>query len=347
MKLATVHLAGQDEVVVATADQEAVVLLRDLYEDANLGTPPATLRALLDRGPGELDRIRAALPRLGSLSKLPGDTVTWRPPVPEPSKVLGVAMNNGALNNTAHVPPAGPMFFLKPQNALVGHLQPIEIADDYGFTFPELELAVVIGSPARHVTERDALDHVAGYTIANDVTSQGLKRGDSIAVDITPEMRRTPGYEDYFSWRRSHGDDDNEVYFTYHTRSKGADTFGPMGPYLTTKDEIPDPDDLTVRGYADGDLFAEDSTARYSYPVAEVVSWASRYFTLNPGDVILCGTAAKGTERYPRAHHNIDVSTTTPKIDIDIAGLGRLTNHVIHTSRPVAATDREAKEVSA
>ncbi|MGY4711573.1 fumarylacetoacetate hydrolase family protein [Mycolicibacterium sp. CBM1] len=335
MKLGTIDHEGRDEVVIATEDQGAVVLLRQLYDHAKLGSAPASLRDLLARGPAELDTIRRALPALESLPTLPVDDLTWRPLLPEPSKILGVAMNNERLNNTAHVPPAGPMFFVKPHNTLIGHRQPIEIADDYGFTFPELELAVVIGNRTRHVSEAAALDQVAGYTIVNDVTSQGLKLGDSIAADITPEMRQTRGYEDYFSWRRPRGDDDNSVYLTYHARSKGADTFGPLGPFLTTRDEIADPDNLTVRGWADGVLFTEDSTASYSYPVAHIVSWASRYFTLNPGDVILCGTAAKGTERYPRAHHNIDLSRSTPQIDIEIDGLGRLTNSVVHTTHPI------------
>lgn len=330
MKLATVRHAGHDVVVVALPGDAELLVLADVYAAARLGAAPATVRDLLERGDDELARIAAALPGITGLDPLPTDSVTWRPPVPEPSKVLGVAMNNSALNDTAHVRPAAPMFFVKPQSSLIGHGDAIEIAEDYGFTFPELELGVVIGTRARHVPESRALDHVAGYTVVNDVTSQGLKLGDSIAVDVSAEARKTPGYEDYFSWRRAHGEDDNAVYLTYHARSKGADTFGPIGPYLTTKDEVPNPDDLVVRGYADGDLFAEDSTSSYSYPVARIVSWASRYFTLNPGDVLFCGTAAKGNERYPRAHHNIDMSARELKIEIEIEGLGRLANPVVH-----------------
>lgn len=258
------------------------------------------------------------------------DAVRWLPPVPDPTKIIGVAMNNKRLNNTAHVEPAGPMFFLKPPSSLIGHKQPIEIADDYGFTFPELELGVVIGKRAKRVAAADALDYVFGYTIVNDITSQGLKGGDSIAVDITPEQKRSPGYKAYFDWRREHGDADMSVYFTYHARSKGADTFGPMGPYITTADEVADPDSLEVRGYADGAEFARDTTANYSYPVRQIIAHASRYFTLEPGDIISCGTAARGNERFPRAHHEIDMSRMTPVVDIEIDGLGRLSNTVTH-----------------
>ncbi|MGW0036826.1 fumarylacetoacetate hydrolase family protein [Gordonia sp. NPDC003376] len=325
--------AGTDQIVVATPDADAVVPLQALFDKAGLGQAPASMKQLLAGGAETWEQIRQAHAHIGEVATVALDTVTWLPPVPDAGKILGVAMNNVALNHTAHVDPAGPMFFLKPSSSLVGHGDNIEICDDYGFTFPELELGVIIGRRARNVGEDDALDHVAGYTVVNDITSQGLKVGDSIAVDVTREKADSPGYDEYFNWRRVNGPDDLAVYFTYHGRSKGADTFGPMGPWLVSRDEIADPDALTVRGYADGALFAEDSTASYSYSIRKIVSWASRYFTLEPGDVITCGTAAKGVPGFPRAHHEIDMSRMTPVVDIEIDGLGRLSNPVTHVAR--------------
>lgn len=333
MKLGTINHNGVDTPVVATSDLSGVVTLHDVYASADLGVAPGTIRELLMRGPEELARVSGAVEG-NEKSMIPMGDITWCPPVPNPSLMLGVAMNNGRLNDTAHVAPAGPMFFVKPQSSLAAHGDAVEIGDDYGFTFPELELAVVIGAPTRHVAVEDALESVAGYTIVNDVTSQGLKLGDSIAVDVSDEARATPGYEDYFSWRNSHGEGDNSVYFTYHARSKGSATFAPIGPFITTRDEIENPDDLSVRGFVDGELFAEDNTSSYTYKVAEIISWASRYFNLQTGDILFCGTAAKGTEKYPRAHHNVDMSLATPDIDIEIDGLGRLSNSVIHFTHP-------------
>lgn len=333
MKLASVTLAGIDHVVVATPDDNQVVTLTDLYAHVGLGQAPTSLKSLLAAGAEETAKLERAYQSVQQVPSTPLAEVTWHPPVPDAGKVLGVAMNNKRLNNTAHIDPAGPMFFLKPTSALVGHGAPIEICDDYGFTFPELELGLVIGRRAKNIAEAEALDYVAGYTIVNDITSQGLKAGDSIAVDVTREQADSPGYEEYFTWRNVNGPDDLAIYFTYHGRSKGADTFGPMGPWLVTADEIADPDTLTVRGFADGALFAEDSTASYSYSVRKIVSWASRYFTLEPGDVITCGTAAKGVPGFPRAHHEIDMSRMTPVVDIEIDGLGRLSNPVTHVTR--------------
>lgn len=336
MKLASVRHGNVDQVAVALPDESGIALLSDLYDKAGLGAAPTSMVQLLELGlePGEAGRddLERAASHIDEVGPIALDEVTWLPPIPRPAKFLGVAVNNTRLNSTAHIPPAGPMFFLKPSSALIGHKGAIVIKDDYGFTFPELELGVVIGRRCKDVAQEAALSYVAGYTIVDDVTSQGLKSGDSMASEITEEQRRSAGYESYFTWRHVTGPDDRTIYFTYHARSKGADTFGPVGPWLVTRDEIPDPDNLGVRGYADGELFAEDSTASYSFPIAKVVAWASRYFTLEPGDIISCGTAAKGVPGYPRAHHEIDMSKATPVVDIEIDGLGRLSNSVVHVA---------------
>ena len=334
MKISTIKHQGVTQLAALSPSGRGLLLLNPAFTTANLGGAPATMRALIEGGPDLLSLVRRALDQAEAApaghAYVQEGGIVWLPPVPDPSKIIGVAMNNTRLNNTAHVEPAGPMFFLKPPSSLIGHGTDIEIASDYGFTFPELELGLVIGRRAKRVSVDNALDYVFGYTIVDDITSQGLKRGDSIAVDVTPEQKSSPGYEGYFDWRREHGDNDLSIYFTYHARSKGADTFGPMGPYITTADEIADPDVLGVRGFADGEEFASDTTANYSYPVRTIIAHASRYFTLEPGDIITCGTAARGNERFPRAHHEIDMSRMTPRIDIEIDGLGTLSNKVTH-----------------
>lgn len=334
MKLSTINHRGVSKLACVSPSGRGLLLLASAFEAADLGVAPSTMRELIRGGPATLTKIREALEHAEARQKadvyVGEDIVSWLPPIPDPTKIIGVAMNNTKLNATAHVEPAGPMFFLKPPSSLIGHKQDIEIADDYGFTFPELELGVILGKRAKRVEIAQALDYVFGYTIVNDITSQGLKRGDSIAIDVTSEQKQSPGYKSYFDWRREHGKDDLSIYLTYHARSKGADTFGPMGPYITTADEIVKPDSLEVRGYADGDEFARDTTANYSYPIRQIIAHASRYFTLEPGDVITCGTAARGNHRFPRGHHEIDMSRMTPVVDIVIDGLGRLSNRVTH-----------------
>jgi 2-keto-4-pentenoate hydratase/2-oxohepta-3-ene-1,7-dioic acid hydratase in catechol pathway len=220
-----------------------------------------------------------------------------------------------------------PMFFMKPPSALNGHNKPILIGPDYGRTIPELELGVILGKRARNVTPGEARACIFGYTIVNDVTSTGLKFNyDSIAIDLDPAHVEPV----HVNWRRRRDQNDNELYFTYHTRSKGADTFGPMGPWLTTADEIADPNDLEVRGFANGEPLTVDSTSNYQFSIEKLIAEASRFFTLEPGDIIHCGTTGKGVGRYPRGHLSLDLSKSEPVVSIEITGLGRLSNPVRH-----------------
>lgn len=334
MKFGTAIVNGEPMVGLAVDNGQGFCPLPALYQQAALGDAPESVKQLIAGGEATLAVARQAHAfaheKSNAALTLPCDELTWCAPVPDTQTVLGVAMNNAALSANAHVEPEGPMFFVKPTASLIGHGQAIEIAPHYGFTFPELELAIIIGKHTKNISEAAALSHVFGYTIMNDVTSQGLKRGDSIAVDLAPGRKHTPGYESYFNWRNVDGEEDNAVFFTYHARSKGSDTFGPIGPWITTADAIDDPDNLGVRGYADGALFAEDSTASYNYKVAHIIAHASRNFTLRAGDIIACGTAAQGTPEYPRAHHDIDMSLSTPVVEIEIDGLGKIANPVKH-----------------
>lgn len=332
MKFAT-HL-NNGQPTFSVLHGETIVSLHELYKAAGVAGAPQSLQALIDGGDAELSRVRDLVGRLErgelAVSGVPLSAVEWLPAVPKPSKILAVAMNNRGLTVGSHKDPAGPMFFLKPQSALIAHGAAIEIQSDYGLTFPELELAAVIGKRARHVSEADALSYVFGYTIVNDVTSQGLKSGDSIAVDV-PDMRGNPRYTSYFDWRNLKGDDDSAVYLTYHTRSKGCDTFGPVGPWVAEARDIADPNALQVRGYLDGEQFAEDATSNYAHRVEKVIAYASRYFTLEPGDLLLFGTSAKGVGRFKRGHLDVDMSKLNgARIDIDITGLGRLSNVLRH-----------------
>ena len=123
--------------------------------------------------------------------------------------------------------------------------------------------------------------------IHNDVTSHGLKfQKDSIAVTYDKDMARP----EFYTWRNLNGPDDTDAFYVYHTRSKGTDTFGPMGPWLTTSDEVPDPNNLNVVGYLDNEIFTEDHTSNYRFSVEKCISEASKYFTLEAGDLISFGT---------------------------------------------------------
>ena len=174
MKLGTINFEGRSTPVIRV-DEDTAVALADVYKSASLGAAPASVLALIEAGPAELERVRAALKTAKDLKKIDIRNADWQAPVTRPSKIFGVAFNNQALTEIAHVKPTVPMFFLKPPSALTGHNKPIMIGSDYGRTIPELELGVVIGKAGKNIPVDRARDHIFGYTIVNDVTSTGLK----------------------------------------------------------------------------------------------------------------------------------------------------------------------------
>ena len=271
---------------------------------------------------------------LGSLREtvehVPGfdlEETDWSAPLPNPSKILGVAFNNKELMKKAHRDPGVPNYFLKPPSALLGHGKPIVVDPDWGAVIPEPELCAVIGKRGKSIAEVQALDYVFGYLIHNDVTSHGLKfQKDSIAVTYDRDMARP----EFYTWRNLNGPEDTDAYFVYHTRSKGTDTFGPMGPWITTCDEVADPNDLHVEGTLDNETFTVDHTGNYRFSVETCIAEASRYFTLEPGDLISFGTTGKGAGRFPRGHKSLLLGEEKGTIAIEIAPLGRLENPIKH-----------------
>ena len=204
--------------------------------------------------------------RFVSRSVVSVDDVDWLPPVPHPGKICCVAMNNSASNERKISAPDHPAYFLKPPSCLIGHRHPIKIRSYYGSVHPEPELAVVIGKLSKDLEAIDALDHVFGYTIFNDITGNGMRAEDMFHYWALYADSNTEGKLE----RR-------EQHLSYAARYKGSDTFGSMGPTIVTTDEIANPDDLDVFCALNSETIAEDSTRYYNYKVAEVISFISQF----------------------------------------------------------------------
>ena len=227
----------------------------------------------------------------------------------------------------AHKDPGVPNFFLKPPSALQGHNKPIIVDPNWGAVIPEPEICAVISKKAKHISANEALDYVFGFLIHNDVTSHGLKfQKDSIAITYDSDLARP----EFYTWRNLNGPDDTDAFYVYHTRSKGTDTFGPMGPWVTTSDEVKDPNKLSVTGSLNEEIFTNDHTSNYRFSVEECISEASRYFTLEPGDLISFGTTGKGTTKFPRGHKSLLIGEQKGTINISIDNLGTLSNPIKH-----------------
>ena len=194
MKFGTVMMAGQPCLVMRHGDGGLCPVDR-LIATADAGAAPAGMLELVHRI-GEDPALAAALvlaaDRIEAKYVLDVDERTdWLPPIGNPSKILGVAFNNRELMKKAHHDPGVPNFFLKPPSCLTGHGKPIIVDPDWGAVIPEPEICAVIGRRAKHIGEDEALDHVFGFMIHNDVTSHGLKFGkDSIAVTYDRDMAR-------------------------------------------------------------------------------------------------------------------------------------------------------------
>lgn len=295
MRFGTVRTSDGDKVVGGDGT-------RSWWVDPRHGS----LLEILERGValGELERGEPA--DLGAVS--------WCPPIPRPGKVVCVALNNSANKDRIMSGPDHPATFVKPSSALIGHGGVIELDPSWGRVHPEPELAVVIGRSGRHVPIERAYEHVFGYTIVNDLTA--------------PTMRG----EDTFHYRAIHPGGDGGVRYvdswvSYPGRYKGSDGFGPIGPWIVTRDEIPDPHALTIRCLHDGRLVTEDSTANLRFHVDAVVSFLSQYMTLEAGDVVAMGTALKASGQGG-AVQNVDLAQLGGVIAVEIERIGTLSNPV-------------------
>ncbi|HVC54107.1 MAG TPA: fumarylacetoacetate hydrolase family protein [Stellaceae bacterium] len=204
--------------------------------------------------PASLDRLKAidpaSLPLVGGNPRL-------GPCVGSVSKVLAIGLNYRLHAQEAGMPiPSEPIFFLKAISSISGPNDDVMIPRGSQKTDYEVELAIVIGSTARYVSEQDAKKHIAGYCIVNDVSEREyqIERGGQ--------------------W----------------TKGKSCDTFCPMGPWLVTADEVGDAGKLQVWTEVNGERRQNSNTADLIFGIEKIVSYCSEFMTLNPGDVIPTGT---------------------------------------------------------
>ncbi|MEU0479970.1 fumarylacetoacetate hydrolase family protein [Streptosporangium sp. NPDC006013] len=208
---------------------------------------------------GGVARVREALER-DELPVLDAEGLRIGAPIARPGKIVCIGLNyRDHAEETNTPPPAEPIVFMKAANTIVGPDDEVLIPRDSVKTDWEVELAVVIGETARYVeTDEEALSKIAGYTISNDVSEREfqLERGGQ--------------------W----------------DKGKSCETFNPLGPWLVTSDEIPDPQALGLRLSVDGVRRQRGDTKNMIFTVAEIVRYLSRFMVLEPGDLINTGTPA-------------------------------------------------------
>ncbi|CAN5766226.1 fumarylacetoacetate hydrolase family protein [soil metagenome] len=272
------------------------LVLDEEIVDVSAAVQGADLVALLAAGTVGLEAVARMA---DGAERRPLVDVTLLAPVPQPPKFLAIGLNYADhLAEMGREAPAFPVFFNKQRTCVVGpgdaiHVPRVSDQVDY-----EGELGVVIGRRARHVPVEHALDVVAGYTVVNDVTVRDWQAK-------APTM----------------------------TIGKSFDTHGPVGPWIVTPDEVPDPQTLRLHTEVNGEVGQDTSTAEMIFDVATQIATLSTSFTLEPGDLVATGTPAGVgvARRPPRFLRPGDT------VRIEIEGVGVLENPVITEPAGTAA----------
>jgi 2-keto-4-pentenoate hydratase/2-oxohepta-3-ene-1,7-dioic acid hydratase in catechol pathway len=266
LRLAHYLIGGQVRVGVVKEDTHT---LHDLSESStSAGAEPVPADATIDSllVAGRLDVLVESADRLTTGKGIPLSGLSLKPPVLSPEKILLVAVNYHSHSKEQNIqPPQSPYFFTKFRNALVGPDEPIIIPRVSSKVDWEVELAVIIGRGGKYIGREEAGDHVAGYAVANDVSFRDLQYPPGWPERLSPLG---------MNW----------------VKGKALDSSLPLGPWLVTRDEVPDPQDLRLRLRVNGETKQDSSTSDMIFDIGRLIEYASAGITLRPGDVISTGT---------------------------------------------------------
>ena len=286
MKLVNVLVDSETHLGIQT--DRGIIDIRQTGQKFGLELP-RTMEDLIQSG-------AAGLRNLEELSKhetvlLPEDSIRYAPCVTSPEKILCVGLNYSSHTKEIEMKiPEYPILFSKFNNALAAHNQEIQLPDTAVKFDYEAELVVVIGKTCRDVSKAEALSYVFGYTAGNDLSARDL------------QMRSG-------QW----------------LLGKTCDGFAPVGPYLTTADEI-DPGHLDIRCEVNGELKQQANTSQMLFDCATIISYASQFMTLKPGDILFTGTPEGVVMGYPDGQQQWLKSGDL--VSVTIERLGTLTNRL-------------------
>jgi len=208
-------------------------------------------------GTGGIEKLKVWLEKNKDHCPKVPDTVRLGAPMARPSKIICVGLNYAKhAEESGMEPPKEPVLFFKASSAIVGPYDDIRLPKGSTKTDWEVELAIVIGKKASYVSESEALTHVAGYVLHNDVSERAF------------QIERSG------QW----------------AKGKSCDTFAPLGPYIATADEIKDPNNLRLWLKLNGKRVQDSSTSDFIFNIQQVISYISQFMTLLPGDIISTGT---------------------------------------------------------
>lgn len=255
------------------------------------------IMAIIEHGELAIEQLTSYIKKL-SLNESPSylyreEDIKFGPAVPRPSKIICVGLNYKKHADETKLPyPETPILFNKFPNALSAHLDEVAVPKTTERLDYEVELGIVIGKEAKYVAEQDALDVVFGYCTANDLSARDLQKRTS-------------------QWMLG----------------KTNDGFAPVGPYVVTKDDIQDPNNLQLTTKMNGEVRQNSNTKDMIFSCEQLISYISEHMTLMPGDIILTGTPEGVIIGLPIEERNY--IKAGDEVTVEVEGLGKLTTHFI------------------
>jgi 2-keto-4-pentenoate hydratase/2-oxohepta-3-ene-1,7-dioic acid hydratase in catechol pathway len=287
MKIARINDSKVKETYALVSDDgKRAVIRQEIQEQTGIPVPPS-VKDFMFRG--WLDEVRQQKDRLQFKHKV--EDIELLVPIPNPPKIICLAFNYYDHARDAGLTPSDePVIFMKPRTALNRPFRDVVCPSFVTRLDYEAELAVVIGKDAKKVSEENALDCVFGYMVFHDVSARDIQFKDK-----------------------------------QFTRGKGIDTFAPCGPWITTKDEVPDPQNLLITTKVNGETRQNSPTSNMVLSIKRIISGLSKTMTLEAGDIISTGTPAgvAMSMKEPRYLKDGDV------VEITIEKLGTIRNRIV------------------
>lgn len=294
MKLLTYIPSDSRTPKLAVKTEAGVIDAAQALADAGRSELPSSLSALFQATAeqrADFERVIVAASQQAGQHQLSESDLTYGPCIAQPEKIICIGLNyrRHAAETGAAVPDI-PVVFSKFNNSIAAAQEPIPLPHYAEKVDYEVELGVVIGQVTKHVSQADALGRVFGYCNINDVSARDLQKRTSQWL-----MGKTP------------------------------DKFMPTGPYLVTADEVADPQALNLKCWVNGELRQNSNTSDMIFSVAEVISYLSKYMTLQPGDLISTGTP----EGVILGMDEKVWLKPGDELTVSVDGLGRLTNRLV------------------
>ena len=287
MKIARINDAKVKETYALVSDDgKRLVIRQEIQEQTGIPVPPSIKDFMFH---GWLDEVRQQKDRLAFKRKI--EDVELLVPIPNPPKIVCLAFNYYDHARDAGLTPSDePVIFMKPRTALNRPFRDVICPSFVTRLDYEAELAVVIGKDTKKVSEEDALNNVFGYMVFHDVSARDIQFKDK-----------------------------------QFTRGKGIDTFAPCGPWITTKDEVADPQNLLITTKVNGEVRQNSSSSNMVLSIRRIISALSRTMTLEAGDIISTGTPAgvAMSMKEPRYLKDGDI------VEITIEKLGTIRNRIV------------------